>query len=132
MPVPPKTFGESTIVVEKIKNNLDFDFIIDAVGYSKTREMACSLCKPGGVIAHIGLGDGTGGLDVRRMTLQEITFIGTYTYTSLDFEETAQAIFNSQMGDFLWIEERSLDQGQEAFVDILAGNVAASKVVLRP
>jgi L-gulonate 5-dehydrogenase len=127
-----KNFRESTVVVKEIKNELDFDFIIDAVGYSKTREMACRLCKPGGVIAHIGLGDGTGGLDVRRMTLQEITFIGTYTYTSLDFEETAEAIFNSQMGDFLWIEERSLDQGQEAFVDILAGNVAASKVVLRP
>jgi L-iditol 2-dehydrogenase len=127
-----ENFSESTSVVEKIESNSDFDLIIDAVGYSKTRDLACSLCKPGGVIAHIGLGDGTGGLDVRRMTLQEITFIGTYTYTSLDFEETAQAIFNSQMGDFSWIEERPLDQGQKAFTDILAGNVAASKVVLRP
>ena len=127
-----ENFGKNTSVVDKIGSNLDFDLIIDAVGYSKTREMACSLCKPGGVIAHIGLGDGIGGLDVRRMTLQEITFIGTYTYTPLDFEETAQAIFNSQMGDFSWIEERPLDQGHKAFKDILAGNVAASKVVLRP
>ena len=127
-----ENFGENTLVVEKIIDNSDFDFIIDAVGYYKTREMACSLCKPGGVIAHIGLGDGTGGLDVRRMTLQEITFIGTYTYTPKDFEETAQAIFNSQMGDFSWIEERPLDQGHKAFVDILAGNVGASKVVLKP
>jgi len=37
------------------------------------------------VIAHIGLGEAEGGLDIRRMTLQEITFIGTYTYTADDF-----------------------------------------------
>ena len=110
----------------------EFDFVIDAVGFSKTRQDASALCRPGGIIAHIGLGDGSGGLDIRRMTLQEITFIGTYTYTPEDFKETAQTIFMSQMGDFGWVDERSLDQGQNAFIDILEGKVSASKIVLRP
>jgi len=60
------------------------DVIIDGVGYAATRSDASALVRPGGVIAHIGLGEAEGGLDIRRMTLQEITFIGTYTYTADD------------------------------------------------
>ena len=32
------------------------------------------------------------------MTLQEITFIGTYTYTAEDFRDTAEAIFDGRLG----------------------------------
>ena len=70
------------------------DIVIDGVGFAATRETASSIARAGGVIVHIGLGEATGGLDVRRMTLQEITFIGTYTYTAEDFAATAAAIFN--------------------------------------
>ena len=52
-----------------------FDVVIDAVGYAGTRRTASVMARPGGVIAHIGLGDALDGLDVRRMTLQEITFV---------------------------------------------------------
>lgn len=124
---------ESEVTIKKaLDSNLGFDFVIDAVGYLKTREIACDLCKPGGVIAHIGLGDNVGGLDARRMTLQEITFIGTYTYNPVDFEETAEAIFQNKMGDFGWVEERALKHGHNAFLDILNGKVSASKIVLKP
>ncbi len=125
-------FGSEISIREELDSSMEFDFIIDAVGYSKTREKACNLCRPGGVIAHIGLGNGSEGLDVRRMTLQEITFIGTYTYTPEDFKETAQAIFTNQMGDFGWVEQRPLEQGHQAFLDILEGRVSASKIVLQP
>ena len=127
-----ENFSSDTIIKRNLDLDDQFDFIIDAVGYAKTREAACALCTPGGVIAHIGLGDGIGGLDIRRMTLQEITFIGTYTYTPQDFKETALAIFNSQMGDFGWIEKRPLEEGHFAFNDILEGKVSASKIVLHP
>ncbi|MCP4315470.1 MAG: galactitol-1-phosphate 5-dehydrogenase, partial [Hyphomicrobiales bacterium] len=87
---------------------------------------------PGGVIMHIGLGGGTGDFDFRRMTLQEITFIGTYTYTADDFRATAQAIFDGRLGALDWIESRPLSQGQSAFEDILAGRVEAPKIILKP
>lgn len=108
------------------------DCVIDGVGYAKTRETACALARQGGVIAHIGLGEATGGLDVRRMTLQEITFIGTYTYTPQDFLETARAIFDGRLGALDWIETRPLADGQAAFTDIRAGQVAAPKIILIP
>lgn len=109
-----------------------YPVVIDAVGYQATRAVASACTAPGGVIAHIGLGEDTGGLDVRRMTLQEITFIGTYTYTSQDFRETAQAIFDGRLGPLDWFESRALSDGGQAFRDLRAGTVASPKIVLTP
>ena len=66
------------------------------------------------------------------MTLQEITFIGTYTYTAQDFRDTAAAIFDGRLGALDWTEERPLSEGGQAFADIRAGRTAAPKIILRP
>ena len=109
-----------------------FDLVIDGVGYAATRQSASAHTRPGGVIAHIGLGEGSGGLDIRRMTLQEITFIGTYTYTADDFRQTAQAIFDGRLGPLDWTEARPLADGQAAFADIRNGRAASPKLILKP
>jgi|TARA_B110000879_G_C11148698_1_gene503573 L-gulonate 5-dehydrogenase len=108
------------------------DLVIDGVGYAATRASACELAKPGGVISHIGLGSGEGGVDVRRMTLQEITFIGCYTYTPQDFRDTGAAIFSGQLGSLDWVETRPLSEGKEAFDDIRNGRAPAPKIILIP
>ena len=110
----------------------DYAIVIDAVGYSATRALASRCARPGGVIAHVGLGEDMGGLDIRRMTLQEISFIGTYTYTAQDFRDTAEAIFSGRLGPLDWFETRPLSQGAQAFQDLRTGNVAAPKVILTP
>ena len=66
------------------------------------------------------------------MTLQEITFICTYSYTDQDFRDTAQAIFERRLGPLDWTEKRRLQDGQKAFYDIRAGAVASPKVILNP
>ncbi len=109
-----------------------FDLVVDGVGYGATRSTASALVRPGGVILHVGLGESAGGLDIRRMTLQEITFIGTYTYTAQDFRDTAQAIFDGRMGALDWIETRSLAEGAAAFADLRAGRSASPKIILAP
>ena len=109
-----------------------FDIVFDAVGFAGTRADASALVKPGGVIVHIGLGDSEPGLDVRRITLQEVQFIGTYCYTKVDFAETAQGIYDGIFGDLTWHQTRPLAEGHQAFVDILAGAVAEPKVILKP
>ncbi|MGI9521844.1 MAG: alcohol dehydrogenase catalytic domain-containing protein [Hyphomicrobiaceae bacterium] len=112
--------------------NAAADIVVDAVGLDSTRARACVYARPGGAIAHIGLGAGNGGLDVRRMTLQEITFLGTYTYTAQDFCDTATAVFDGCLGPLDWPEVRPLEDGAQAFADIDAGRVAAPKIILRP
>jgi len=66
------------------------------------------------------------------MTLQEITFIGSYCYSAEEFRETAQAIFEGRLGALDWFDTRPLDQGDAAFSEIHAGQVAAPKTVLLP
>ena len=113
-------------------NDAAFDLVIDGVGYEATRATSTKHARPGGVIAHIGLGEATGGLDIRRMTLQEITFIGTYTYTAQDFRDTAAAIFDGRLGGLNWTEPRALADGARAFEDIRAARVDAPKIILYP
>ena len=109
-----------------------FPIVIDGVGFEATRAQASAAAAPGGVIAHIGLGSAAGGLDIRRMTLQEITFIGTYTYTAQDFRDTVAAMAEGRLGALDWIETRPLSEGARAFADIRAGLVAAPKIILKP
>lgn len=109
-----------------------FPIVIDAVGFAATRATASALAEPGGVIAHVGLGDSADGLDIRRMTLQEISFIGTYTYTAEDFRDTARAIFDGRLGPLNWFETRPLAEGNRAFQDLRTGSVAAPKIILDP
>ena len=109
-----------------------YSIVIDAVGFGVTRASASSLVQPGGVIAHVGLGDDKPGLDVRRATLQEITFIGTYTYTAADFRDTAAALFDGRLGTLDWTQTRPLSEGTSAFADLRAGKVATPKIILAP
>ncbi len=115
-----------------LKDGTEFDIVIDGVGYEATRRQASARVRPGGAIVHIGLGSAEGGLDIRRMTLQEITFIGTYTYTAQDFIDTCKAMFDGRLGSLDWTEARPLADGQSAFADIRAGRTAAPKILLRP
>lgn len=107
-----------------------YDLVFDAVGGEVTRNAAVSAVRPGGVIVHIGLMDNRGGMDIRRMTLQEITFIGCYTYSPLDLRVTLSKIHQGALGDLGWIETRPLAEGGPAFNDLHAGLCGSPKIVL--
>ncbi len=109
-----------------------FDLFVDGVGYENTRELVSQRAISAGVIAHIRLGSPIGGLDVWRMTLQEIIFIGTNAYTAQDFCYATQAIFGGRLKPLDWTVQRPLRYGQKAFSDIRAGAVASPKIILRP
>jgi len=107
-----------------------FDLVIDAVGGRKTREMASDSIRPGGVIAHIGLMDSDDGLDIRKLTLQEVTFVGTYTYTMVDFRSTVEVLHSGALGNLNWVQQWSFADGDQAFQKLHAGKIAAAKIVL--
>jgi 2-desacetyl-2-hydroxyethyl bacteriochlorophyllide A dehydrogenase len=109
-----------------------FDVVIDAVGAKATRTQAFSAIKPGGVIMHVGLQDWASEIDMRKLTLAEVTLLGTYTYTTADLRATVDALAQGAFGDLSWVEERALAEGQQAFVDLDQGRCAAAKVILTP
>lgn len=106
------------------------DLVIDAVGADATRASASRIIMPGGVIVHIGLLPGSAGIDVRKLTLQEITLMGSYCYTHQDFVEVVDALAAGHFGPLNWFEERPLSAGAAAFHDLEGGTVAAAKIVL--
>lgn len=108
-----------------------FDIVFDAVGNSHTRNTSVECARSGAVIVHIGLLDNQGNLDVRRMTLQEITFIGSYTYTPNDLRITLGKLHSGALGDLSWLQQRALADGAHAFEDLLQGKCAAPKIVLK-
>jgi len=108
------------------------DLVVDAVGGAVTRRAASRLARPGGVIAHVGLMDNDFGLDVRRLTLAEITFFGAYTYTHQDLVSAAEMLLAGTLGDLSWAESRPLAEGARAFQDLDAGATGSAKIVLAP
>jgi len=115
---------------QKLKAS-EYDVVFDAVGGEHTRNSSVEAVKPGGVIVHIGLMDNNGSVDMRRLTLQEITLIGCYTYSPLDLQVTMSKLYSGALGSLEWIEERSLENGAAAFSDLLKGQCASPKVVLQ-
>ena len=108
------------------------DLVIDAVGAVATREAASRAVRPGGAIVHVGLLPGQEGLDVRKITLQEISVAGSYCYTPGDFAQAVRALAAGSLGALAWFAERPLADAPAAFRDIDAGAEAAAKVLLRP
>lgn len=108
------------------------DLVFDAVGSKDTRRSALAAVKPGGVVMHVGLQDWASEIDMRKLTLAEITLLGTYTYTTADLRATVQALHAGVFGDLSWVEERSLADGAKAFEDLDRGRLAAAKVLLIP
>ena len=109
-----------------------FDLVVDAVGAAATRNAALAAVKPGGGVMHVGLADWASEIDMRKLTLAEITLIGTYTYTTADLRAAVRALHDGAFGDLTWVEERRLADGAAAFRDLHEGRAGAAKIVLRP
>ena len=105
------------------------DIILDAVGSGITRGVSSALVRPGGVIVHIGLQDSEPGLDTRRITLQEISFLGVYCYRKSEFAEALLLLESSAITGDGWVEIRPLDEGARSFEDIHNG-AAPPKIIL--
>lgn len=71
-------------------------------------------------------------LDIRHITLQGISFVGTNTCTAEDFCQTAQAMNEVKLGNIDWYEMRALEDGADAFTQLRSGSFASPKVILDP
>ena len=109
-----------------------FDLVLDVVGIEPTRQTSIEVIKAGGVIMHIGLGNGAGQMDARKLTLAEISFLGSYAYTMSDMQQAIKFLSNGSLGSLDWLMTMPLSDGQAAFDALLAGEIASPKIVLIP
>ena len=80
----------------------------------------------------MGLQDNEAGLDTRRLTLDEITFLGNYTYSVVDLKAAIDLLYSGALGSLDWVDTRSLSDGAAAFSEIHQGEAASPKIVLVP
>ena len=107
----------------------EVDLVFDAVGSGITRAAASAMVSHGGMIVHIGLQDSEPGLDTRRLTLQEIGFLGVYCYQPEDFAASLSLLADGHVTRDGWSEIRPLSEGPKSFSDIHDGN-APPKIIL--
>ena len=81
---------------KSIKEN-NFDLILESVGLEVTRHQAIKSIAPGGTIVHIGLTQPSGTFNFKKLTIQEITLVGTYCYTNMDFQKTLEILTEKKL-----------------------------------
>ena len=109
-----------------------FDLVFDTVGLEVSRQQAIHVIRPGGTIIHVGLTEPAGNFNFRKLTIQEITVIGTYCYTDSDFKNSINMLTSKKLGSLKWIEYRELKEGAKAFEQIHNGSCVAPKIILIP
>ena len=116
---------------DKSINESSFDLILESVGLEVTRKQAIQSVMPGGTIVHIGLTQSFGNFDFKKLTIQEVTLVGTYCYTNIDFKNTLDILLKKRLGSLQWVEYRELKNGAKAFKEIHDGVCVSPKIVLR-
>lgn len=109
-----------------------WDLVFDCVGSVPTRKLAVGSAAPGGTIVHVGLQAGPGEIDMRTLTLGEISLLGSFTYTRADLHACVNALADGVFGSCSWVDTVSLCMGESVFDDLASGRVSAPKTALLP
>jgi len=106
--------------------------VIDCVGVQATREEAMNLVDSGGTIVMVGLGHGNSDLPVNHLVRQEISLIGSYTYSHEDFQQAIALLQQGKIEIEGWTETRDLVHGPAAFQELAKGESEFAKIFLKP
>jgi L-iditol 2-dehydrogenase len=107
------------------------DYVFDAVGVSPMRRLALEVCKRGGRIAFLGMGENESSLPFVDMIRNEQSIFTSFAYTPADFAESVRLI-ESGTGPLLkWMETSSLEEGQESFLKMTHNPGGTLKLVFR-
>lgn len=109
---------------------LGADLVIDAVGAEVTRQMALDLLRPGGRVVYIGLHDDDTTLGFHDIVRGQLDLQGSYAYTAEDFEQALEWLVEGKAGIGELPPVLPLDEGPEAFADLVRGPSARIKVFL--
>jgi len=107
------------------------DYVFDAVGVSSMRRLALEVCKRGGRIGFLGMGENETSLPFIDMIRNEQAIFTSFAYTPADFAESVRLI-ESGTGPLLqWTESRRLEEGQESFLKMSHDPQGTLKLLLK-
>lgn len=105
----------------------EYDVIFDTVGLAATRGASLRLVRPGGTAMWVGLHGADAELDGRAMIRNEIRVLTTFGYTRHDFQLAVELTGDLEPD---WIQTYPMGRGAEAFLGLLGGPAAATKIML--
>ncbi len=118
--------------LKRLSGDKGIDVIIDAAGFQQTRSLAARLVNSGGDIMNIGLGiDGT-VLPINQFIRAEVDVKGSFCYTRQDFQDALDLLSAGKVSEAGWTEIRPLSEGPRSFHELVNGQVAAGKIILKP
>ena len=80
------------------------------------------------LVMHVGLQDWASEIDMRKLTLAEITLLGTYTYTTADLRATVDALARGVFGDLAWPAGHAVPDSRRA----TDRSVAPQRLLVQP
>src|SRR5918993_1497857 len=104
--------------------------VIDAVGAEVTRRMALDLLRPGGRVVYVGLHDDDMTLGFHDVVRGQLDLQGSYAYTAEDYEQALEWLVEGRAGIGELPPVLPLEEGPEAFAELVRGPSAQIKVFL--
>jgi 2-desacetyl-2-hydroxyethyl bacteriochlorophyllide A dehydrogenase len=107
------------------------DIVLDASGNDAARQTAFDLCRPGGQVILLGMGNERSKIDFVSSIRQEHRVTMSFAYTPVDFARPLALIAAAEIDLSPWTVEMPLDEGQRAFDTITQFPGDIFKMLLR-
>jgi len=121
---------EAREALEEPTEGLGADLVFDAVGAEVTRRMALDLMRSGGRTVFVGLHDDDTTLGFHGVVRGQFDLQGSYAYTVEDYERALEWLVASKAGIGELPPVLPLEEGPEAFAELVRGPSAQIKVFL--
>ena len=108
------------------------DTIVDCVGVEATRAQSIALVNPGGVIGEVGLGADYSNLPMNHVVRQEISLIGSYTYSSAEFGQAVDLLLGGKVTRERWSAGCGLEEAGDVFERLVNGTADYGKYIIHP
>ena len=104
---------------------------LDAVGIERTVASALESVRLGGLVCLVGMGAPTLRLNAFRISTDERSLVGSFTYSAQDFRDAAEWVSGgpAELGELISRQVR-LEDGPQAFADLARGDGTAGKVLV--
>jgi threonine dehydrogenase-like Zn-dependent dehydrogenase len=107
------------------------DLVLDASGVGPARQAAFDLCRPGGLIVLLGMGQERSEIDFVTSIRKEHRVAMSFAYTPADFEQALKLLTAGEIDIRPWTVELPLEEGQQAFDRMTKAPGETLKMVLR-
>jgi 2-desacetyl-2-hydroxyethyl bacteriochlorophyllide A dehydrogenase len=108
----------------------EFDVVIDASGTAAARQMAFDLCRPGGQVVLLGMGNQRSEVDFVTSIRKEHRVVTSFAYTPADFRRALALLIAGEVDLAPWTEKVPLEHGQRAFEKMTRAPGATLKMLL--